>query len=74
MCYIKTMVDRFLGKTGLSEHKVIVEEMDGDEKRLRQLTVDYLRGKIDLKDYKNLTDQLPKLNLRKLAQDLKFKG
>lgn len=65
---------RFLERIGLLRPRSKVEKIYGDEERLRQLTADHLKGRIGLGTYITETDKLPKLNLRQLAQGLKFKG
>ncbi len=68
------MGERFLERIGLLKHKVTVEEIDDGEKRLRQLTADYLEGRINLEVYSTETDKLPKLDLRQLAHDINSKS
>ena len=69
-----SMAERFLERIGILKHKITIEEIDAANKRLRQLTADYLRGQMSLQDYATETDKLPKLDLRQLAHDLNFKG
>ncbi len=68
------MPERLLERIGVLKHRVTVEEIDAGERSLRQLTADYLEGKIDLQTYAAETDKLPKIDLPQLAQDLNFKG
>ena len=68
-----SMAERFLERIGILKHKITIEEIDAGNRRLRQLTADYLRGQMSLQDYATETDKLPRLDLRQLAQKLHFK-
>ncbi|QQG41997.1 MAG: hypothetical protein HYV90_01640 [Candidatus Woesebacteria bacterium] len=66
------MQERFLERIGLLKHQFTAEEVNSGEKRLKELTADYLTEKIGLEEYLVETDKLPKLDLRKLAQKLEW--
>lgn len=68
------MAERLLEKIGILKHQLTIEELDAAELRGRQLTADYLEGRIELPEYGVETDKLPKLDLRQLASELHFKG
>ncbi len=61
-----------IGRNGNFITSVTTEESDAADQRLKQLTADYLTEKIGLEEYLVETDKLPKLDLRKLAQELKW--
>jgi len=68
------MAERFLERIGILKHKITIEELDAGEKNLRQLTADYLEGRINSQTYTTEADKLPKIDLRQLAQGFHSKG
>lgn len=68
------MIERFLERIGLVEHKYTVEEINKGQETLGVLTADYLKGNINLETYNIEIDKLPKINFRQLVKELNFKG
>lgn len=68
------MAERFLERIGIFKHQVTREEVDAGNLRSKQLTADYLTEKISLEKYKVELDRLPKLDLVRLAHELKYIG
>lgn len=66
--------ERFLERIGLFKHHHTTEELEAGDVALRELTAEYMEGKIGLEEYIKRTDRLPKIDLVSLASRLNYKG
>ncbi len=65
------LIDRLAELIGINRKpEVTVQDIEAGEIKSRQLVADYMEGRMSLEDFRTETEKLPKLDLRKLAQEL----